>query len=52
MRVLPFFGAESKIPHKKECSSLSGRCLAGSDLLPAELCSDQRPSTLRMVSPI
>ena len=27
-------------------------CLAGSDLLPAELCSDQRFSTLRIVSPM
>ena len=32
---------------------LSKRCLAGSDLLSAEICSDQcSPSTLRMVSPI
>ena len=27
-------------------------CLAGSDLLPAELCSDQRFSTLQIVSPM
>ena len=52
LRVLPSFGAESKILHKKECSLLSARCLAGSDLLSAELCSDQRSSTLRMVSPM
>ena len=52
LRVLPYFGAASKILHKKECSSLSARCLAGSDLLSAELCSDQRSSTLRMVSPM
>ena len=50
--VLPSFGATSKILHKKECSSLSARCLAGSDLLSAELCSDQCSSTLRMVSPM
>ena len=52
LRVLPFFGAESKILHKKQCSLLSGRCLAGSHSLSAELCSDQCSSTLRMVSPI
>ena len=52
LRVLPSFGAASKILHKKEYSSLSARCVAGSDLLSAELCSDQRSSTLRMVSPM
>ena len=52
LRVLPSFGAVGKILHKKECSLLSARCLAGSDLLSAELCSDQWSSTLRMVSPI
>ena len=51
LRVLPSFGAASKIFHKKKCSSLSARCLTGSDLLSAELCSDQRSSTLRIVSP-
>ena len=50
LHVLPSFGASSKIIHKKECSLLLARCLAGSDLLSAELCSDQRSSTLRMVS--
>ena len=50
--VLPSFGAGNKILHKKECSLLSARCWAGSDLLSAELCSDQRPSTLQMVSPM
>ena len=52
LRVLPSFGASSKIFHKKKCSLLLARCLAGSDLLSAELCSDQRSSTLRMVSPM
>ena len=47
LRLLPSFGAISKILHKKECSSLSVRCLAGSDLLSAELGSGQRSSTLR-----
>ena len=45
-------GATSKILHRKESSSLLARCLAGSGLLSAGLCSDQRSSTLRMVSPI
>ena len=40
LRVLPSFGAASKILHKKEWFSLSARCLAISDLLSAELCSD------------
>ena len=48
LRVLPSFGAVGKILHKKECSLLSARCLAGSDILSAELCSDQRSSTLRI----
>ena len=48
LRVLPSFGAASKILHKKECSSLSARYLAGSDLLSAELRFDQYSSTLRM----
>ena len=52
LRVLPSFGAASKIIHKKECSSFSARWLAVSDLLSAELFSDQRSSTLGMVSPI
>ena len=52
LRVLPSFGAASKILYKEECSSSSARCLAGSDLLSAELCSDQRSSTLRMASPM
>ena len=52
LRVLPSFGKASKILHKKESSLLSARCLAGSDLLSAELCSDQRSSTLQMVSPM
>ena len=43
-RVLPSFGAASKILHKKECSSLSAKCLAGSDLLSAELCSEPEPA--------
>ena len=34
------FWAVSKILHKKECASLSARCVAGFDLLSAELCSD------------
>ena len=51
LRVLWSFGAARKILHKKECSLLLVRCLAGSDILSAQLCSDQR-STLRMVSPI
>ena len=42
LRVRQSFGAARKIFHKKECSALSGRCLVGSDLLSAELCSDQR----------
>ena len=45
LRVLPSFGATSKILRKK-------KCLAGSDLFSAELCSDQRSSTLQMVSPM
>ena len=45
LRVLPSFGATSKILRKK-------KCLAGSDLSSAELCSDQRSSTLRMVLPM
>ena len=52
LHVLPSFGASNKILHKKECSSLSARCLTGSDLLSAELCSDQRSSALRTVSPM
>ena len=52
LRVLPSFEAASKILHKKKCSSLSARCLAGSDLLSVELCSDERSSKLRMVSPM
>ena len=52
LRVLPSFRVASKILHKKEYFLLSARCLAGSDLLSAELCSDQRSSTLRMVSPM
>ena len=52
LRVLPSFGAVSKKPHKKECCSLPARYFAGSDLLSAELCSDQRSSTLLMVSPM
>ena len=52
LRVLPSFGEASKTLHKKEYSSLSARCLTGSDLLSAELCSDKRSSTLRMVSPM
>ena len=51
LRVLLSFGAASKKRHKKERSSLSARCLAGSDLLSVELCSDQQSSTLRMISP-
>ena len=51
LRVLPSFGAASKILHKKKCSSLSARSLTGSDLLSAGLCSDQRSLTLRIVSP-
>ena len=43
-RVLPSFGAARKILHKKECSSLSAKCLAGSDLLSAELCSEPEPA--------
>ena len=39
LRVLPSFRAASKILHKKESSSLSARCLAGSDLLPINLFS-------------
>ena len=39
LRVLPSFTAASKILHKKESSSLSARCLAGSDLLPINLFS-------------
>ena len=50
--VLESFWAARKILHKKECSSLSARCLTGSDLLSAELYFDQRSSTLRMVSPM
>ena len=52
LRVLPSFGATSKILHKKKCYFLSARRLAGSDLFSAELCSDQRFSTLQMVSPM
>ena len=51
LHVLPSFGAASKILYKKNCL-LSARCLGGSDLLSAELCSDQRSSTLQMVSPM
>ena len=51
LHFLSSFGAASKILHKKKCSSLSARCLTGSDLLSAELCSDQLSSTLRIVSP-
>ena len=47
LSVLPSFGAASNMLHKKESSWLSARWFAGSDLLPAELCSDQRSSTLR-----
>ena len=46
LRVLPSFGATSKMLDKKECSLLSARCLAGSHLLSAELCSDQCSSML------
>ena len=52
LHVLPSFGAANKILLKEKCSSLSAGCLADSDLLSAELCSDQRSSKLRMVSPI
>ena len=50
--VIPSFGAASRKLHKKESSLLSARCLAGSNLLSGELCSDQRSSILRMVSPM
>ena len=50
--VLPSFGAASKILHENECSLLSARRLAASDLLSTEFCSDQRSSTLPMVSPM
>ena len=50
--VLVSFGVASETLHKKKCSLLLARCLAGSDLLSAELCSDQRSSTLRMASPV
>ena len=52
LRVLRSFEAASIILHKKECSSLPARCLASSDLLSADLRSDQRSSTLQMVSPM
>ena len=46
LRVLAPFGAASKILRKEKLPSLTARCLATSKLLSAELCSDQRSSTL------
>ena len=52
LRVPPSSEAASKILLNKECSLLSARCLAHSDLFSVELYSDQRYLTLQMVSPM